>query len=81
MGINLGMLEAIFGIDESSEREDAYLEPSDLSFERLNHCDLNAHGRWMALAHLFGKKLVVFYDQAVVSPLKLERIGEYLPNG
>lgn len=79
--LNLGMLEAVFSIDESSEREHEYLESSDLSFERFGNLHLDAHGRWTALARIFGKKLVVFYDKSPSSPLSLEKIREYLPNG
>lgn len=80
LGLSMSMLEQIFSVDGSREGEHAYLESSDLSFERLGHCHLGAHGRWSALASLLQKKLIVFYDSASSGSLSLEKVGEYYPS-
>jgi len=71
-------LENIFGTGKEPKGEDEY--SSSDPFEKLQDIVIDAGGSWTALAQLLGKKLVVFYDGASSSPLRLERWGEYLPN-
>lgn len=79
LNLDISALEVIFGVDESVKGD--HLDSSDLPFERLGNCFLEVHERWTDLARLLGKKLVVFYDgERSCGPLKLEKVGEYLPN-
>jgi hypothetical protein len=73
LGVDIDALESIFGVIVETEN-------SGDRYDRLDECILGEMGAWQRFADLLRRKLVIFVDTGIMSsPMKLQRVGEYIP--